>query len=363
MSWFHTLGPFLWDSCVGAPTSEVVAERCLANMPPAEAEALKGKIAIVTGCTMGGIGAVTAKILAGKAKMQVVAVGRTRSKLDRTIDDIMKEYPEAQVVPMLCDVSLLSSVRAFAAAFEERFPAANHDLALLVNNAGIMASPFSLTKEGLESQMATNHLGPFLLTTLLLSRLKKASQSFLKASVASKESSISDESPFLSSSQLKRPLRCARVVTVASCAHALPCQLEPENLNRKYGASKGGPMFAYGRSKRCNVLFAQELAARQDDVASVSVHPGNVLTNLGDHNPAIGFLLRATCCIHKNATQGAATTIYTCLATGIGEIDDTKGAYFMGLGKATKVECDEDAAARVWATSVKLTRLGMEESK
>ena len=60
-----------------------------------------------------------------------------------------------------------------------------------------MASPFSLTKEGLESQMATNHLGPFLLTTLLLSRLK-ASQSFLKASVASKESSISDESPFLS---------------------------------------------------------------------------------------------------------------------------------------------------------------------
>jgi|MDSY01.1.fsa_nt_gb NAD(P)-dependent dehydrogenase (short-subunit alcohol dehydrogenase family) len=152
MSLLHTFGPFLWDSRLGAPTAEATADRCLSTMPPAEAQDLKGKIAIVTGCTLGGIGAVTASVLAGKAKMRVVLVGRTMAKLEKTAERIEEDYPEAQVIPMTCDVSLLSSVRAFVGAFEGRFPAADFELALLVNNAGIMAAPYATTPEGFETQ-------------------------------------------------------------------------------------------------------------------------------------------------------------------------------------------------------------------
>lgn len=104
----------------------------------------------------------------------------------------------------------------FVEAFEEQFPAEDFDLVLLVNNAGIMAPPFFRTVDGLEGQMATNHLGPFLLTLLLLPRLRRCPP--------------------------------ARVVVVSSIAHALPRRLRGSDLDRDYSNERIGAFVAYGRS-------------------------------------------------------------------------------------------------------------------
>lgn len=175
----------------------------------------------MTGCTLGGIGAQTAGILAGKSRMEVVCAGRTLRKLEDCAANIKATYPEAKVTCLVLDVSKFDSVRAFVAAFEAQYPSA--PLALLVNNAGIMAAPYATSADGYELQMATNHLGPFLLSCLLAPRLKAAAKSC--------------------------PVTGSRVVNVASMAHAIPKPYgaQPLPLNMKY-RDKNGPQFAaYGR--------------------------------------------------------------------------------------------------------------------
>uniref|UniRef100_A0A453GY48 WW domain-containing oxidoreductase n=1 Tax=Aegilops tauschii subsp. strangulata TaxID=200361 RepID=A0A453GY48_AEGTS len=128
-----------------------------------------GLTAIVTGASS-GIGAETARVLAARGAHVVMAV-RNLAAAETVRQAVLAETPGASVEVMELDLSSLASVRKFAADFAAR----GLPLNILINNAGVMATPFSLSKDGIEMQFATNHVGHFLLTHLLLETMKKTS--------------------------------------------------------------------------------------------------------------------------------------------------------------------------------------------
>ncbi|KAG6468562.1 hypothetical protein ZIOFF_073250 [Zingiber officinale] len=129
-----------------------------------------GLSAIVTGASS-GIGAETARVLALRGVRVVMAV-RNMSAGATVKEEISKEVPSSKVDVMELDLSSMASVRKFASEFN----ALNLPLNILINNAGVMANPFGLSKDGIELQFATNHVGHFLLTYLLLDNMKNASR-------------------------------------------------------------------------------------------------------------------------------------------------------------------------------------------
>jgi NAD(P)-dependent dehydrogenase (short-subunit alcohol dehydrogenase family) len=204
---------------------------------------LAGRRALVTGVTS-GIGEQTALELA-RHGAEVVLAARSEAKLDATEAKIMAAVPTAVLHRTLVDLSDLSSVRQGAAR-----AAAAGPLDILVNNAGVMATPYSRTVDGFELQFGTNHLGPFLLTGLLLPQL-----------IASGN---------------------GRVVTVASQAsrYTRRAPLDDPRLHESRYSRWG----SYSRSKLANLLFAFELDRRlreqQLPVISVACHPGYSATEL-----------------------------------------------------------------------------------
>ncbi|KAM3295220.1 hypothetical protein ACQJBY_037849 [Aegilops geniculata] len=173
-----------------------------------------GLTAIVTGASS-GIGAETARVLAARGAHVVMAV-RNLAAGDTVRQAVLAETPGASVEVMELDLSSLASVRNFAAGFA----ATGLPLNILINNAGIMATPFSLSTDGIEMQFATNHVGHFLLTHLLLETMKKTSR----------ESNVE-----------------GRIVTVASEGHRVAYKegIRFAKINDEEGY---GTLAAYGRS-------------------------------------------------------------------------------------------------------------------
>jgi NAD(P)-dependent dehydrogenase (short-subunit alcohol dehydrogenase family) len=210
----------------------------LADLP-----SLTGTRALVTGTTS-GVGLVTARELA-RAGAEVVLAARDPAKLDATRRAIGTAVPGARLQPLVVDLADLASVRRAAAEAADLGP-----LDLLVNNAGVMATPYRRTPDGFELQLATNHLGPFALTGLLLDRL-----------VASGG---------------------ARVVTVSSIVarsvRTVPVR-DPRERPGRYRRWR-----AYGESKLANLLFTLELDRRARaaglPLVAVAAHPGWTATNL-----------------------------------------------------------------------------------
>ena len=202
-----------------------------------------GRTILVTGTTEGGLGHYTALELARRGG-RVVLAGRSTDKLDATEAAILTEVPAAVLEKLKVDLADLSSVRAAAAVAGELGP-----IDVLVNNAGIMAPGFRRTPDGLESQMATNHFGPFLFTGLLLPQL-----------VAS---------------------GAARVVTVSSLAHrgAGAAPLQDPRAERRY---RRWPV--YCETKLANLLFTFELDRRARakglPLTALAAHPGLSGTHL-----------------------------------------------------------------------------------
>jgi NAD(P)-dependent dehydrogenase (short-subunit alcohol dehydrogenase family) len=201
-----------------------------------------GRTAVVTGVSVGGLGYHDALELA-RHGARVVLAGRSAARLAETTESILAEVPDAALERLEIDLADLSSVRAAAET-----AAAYGPLDLLVNNAGIMAPPYSRTVDGFESQLGTNHFGPFLLTGLLLPQL--AAQ--------------------------------ARVVTVSSQMHrvALKAPLgDPTARPRPYLR-----WIAYSQTKLANLLFTFELDRRLREtgssVSALAAHPGYAGTHL-----------------------------------------------------------------------------------
>jgi len=284
---------------------------------------LAGRRVIVTGGAS-GIGVETARALAGAGAEVTLAV-RNLAAGERTAEDIVATTGNKQVLVAPLDLADQASVASFAAAWDG-------PLHILVNNAGLMASPEMRTPEGWEMQFATNHLGHFALATRLHLALAAAGG--------------------------------ARIVSVSSSGHLRSPVVFSDIHFRKRAYE---PWAAYGQSKTANVLFAVEATRRwaADGVTANALMPGGIRTNLQRYvTDAELDRLRAqmggTAAGWKTPEQGAATSVLVAtspLLEGIG------GRYFEDCNEAgpnqpgtrrgvAAYALDPDAAARLWQVSV-----------
>lgn len=289
-----------------------------ANIPD-----LSGRTALVTGAS-GGLGlAITSALVARGAR--VIMPVRDPAKAERARARIPSGPGETTVLE--ADLMDLASVRRLAEAVRDRFAA----LDLLVNNAGISSQPLTLSAEGVESQFATNHLGHFALTSLLLDLLAKG------------------EDP--------------RVVTVVSALYK-QARLDLDNLD---GARGYAPGRAYNRSKLANVLFSRELQRRLESagspVRSFAAHPGMAKTPLHSTypSPALRLLTRAAAAAIGRSAEDAAVPVLYAATAPAAEPGSVYGPSGPRTGPRVRPEPvtgpgADDASARVlWRRSEQLT--------
>ncbi|OMO71782.1 Short-chain dehydrogenase/reductase SDR [Corchorus olitorius] len=283
-----------------------------------------GLTAIVTGASS-GIGTETARVLALRGVHVVMGV-RNMNAGREVKETIVKQNPNAKVDAMALDLSSLASVRKFAADFKS----SGLPLNILINNAGIMATPFMLSKDGIELQFATNHIGHFLLTDLLLDTMKKTAH-------GSKTE--------------------GRIVNVSSRRHkfSYPEGIQFDKIDNQSGYNS---LSAYGQSKLANVLHANELARRlkedQVPITANSLHPGAIATNLFRYHSFINGLVGLFGnYVMKNVEQGAATTCYVALHP---QVKGKTGLYFADSNEAeTSVQAkDGELARKLWDFSLNL---------
>jgi retinol dehydrogenase 14 len=274
------------------------------------------RIGVVTGASS-GIGLYTALGLA-RTGMRVVMVGRDRTRTEAARRFVTERARAAQVDIALADFSRLAEVRGLA----EELLAAHDRLDLLVNNAGLMSSHYRLSADGFELTFAVNHLAPFLLTNLLLDRLKASAPS--------------------------------RIVTVASRAHQGQ-RLDLATLGKGTG---WGQMKAYGRSKLCNILFTRELAARLagSGVVATCLHPGMVATGIGQHGGIIELVWRLIKPFMIGPEKGAETSVF--LAT-VPDPAPFHGGYVIDkrLARPDPAALDAGLARRLWDESARMVGL------
>ena len=281
---------------------------------------LEGLTAIVTGANS-GLGVETARALAF-AGARVVLACRSVAAGEEVAATLRAELPgdAGPLEVAALDLSDLDSVRAFI----KGFLASGRRLDLLINNAGVMARPLTLTAQGIESQLGINHLGHFALTTGLLPALSPE----------------------------------GRVVTVASAVHTRGNArnvLDTLTADRAVTTRPYSPYGAYDDSKLANVLFTHGLARRLAPGQSAhSIHPGVIGTNLARSMGFIGavfvFFLKL---FAKSPAQGAATSVFAATAP---ELAGQSGTYLADCAVARTSPAGQDAelAERLWTVSEQL---------
>jgi NAD(P)-dependent dehydrogenase (short-subunit alcohol dehydrogenase family) len=291
-----------------------------------------GRRAVITGSNS-GIGFEAALALARKGA-ELILPARTQAKADEAVARILEQVPNAQLHPEILDLAVQASAHAFANRVIERF--LGQSLDLLINNAGVMALPTrEVTKDGFERQFATNYLGPFALTMLLLPSIKQVAGS--------------------------------RVVTVSSSA-SNQGKIEFDNLQSERVYK---PMFqAYAQSKLADLIFSLELQRRLKAVGSpilsTAAHPGYAVTNLqADHLPPGLKILITTMkpFLSQDAAHGALPTLYAAVAAeavaggyyGPDGIAELKG--YPTAVQAPKSALDVTVAKRLWVESERLTHV------
>ena len=274
---------------------------------------MNGKVVVVTGASS-GIGAAAAAELAGLGAT-VVPVGRDRRRLDKVAVEVGGE-------PLQADFASLAQVRRLADELLER----HAGIDVLVNNAGLVTSGRELTEDGYEKTFAVNHLAPFLLTNLLLERLRASAP--------------------------------ARVITTSSGAHG-GGRLDFDDLQ---GERSWSMMRAYGTSKLANILFTRGLAMRVDaaEVTANCLHPGVINTKLGGGAGRLaGLMWTLGRPFFGSPRRGASTIVYLATSEEGGEV--TGGYYESSRPVGTSAAAaDIDLADRLWHESERL--VGLEPS-
>jgi len=297
--------------------SDVRSDVQAVNLPDTKID-MTGKICLVTGGNS-GIGRATALGLA-RMGATIAIVSRSKEKGEAALTDIIAKSGNRNVELILADMSSMESVRELASGFKAR----HQRLHLLVNNAGVYLTKRSTTVDGLESTFATNHLGPFLLTELLLDLLKASAPS--------------------------------RVVNVTSDAHN-GAKVNFEDLQ---GEKKFSGWQAYGQSKLAMILFTHELAKRLEGtgVTVNSAHPGVVRTNFANNNGLVTFGFRLLRPFFISAQTAAKRVLYVATSR---ELDGVTGKYFtkMHAVKSSQESYDDDSARRLWQVSEQLTKLSV----
>jgi NAD(P)-dependent dehydrogenase (short-subunit alcohol dehydrogenase family) len=283
-----------------------------------------GRVAVITGANT-GLGYETALALADHGAHVVLAV-RNLDKGKDAVARIVAKSPHADVALAELDLTSLHSVRAAA----EQLRSAHDRIDLLINNAGVMWTPKSTTKDGFELQFGTNHLGHFAFTGLLLDRLL--------------------------------PVAGSRVVTVSSMGHRIRADIHFDDLQWERGYSRVG---AYGQSKLANLLFTYELQRRlapHGTTIAAAAHPGGSRTELVRNLPPL--LARVTPLIEplfQGADMGALPTLRAATDPGVlgGQYYGPDGfgeqrGYPKIVGSSAKSH-DLDVQRRLWAVSEELT--------
>ena len=278
---------------------------------------MDGKVVLITGGTS-GIGKATAIALAAMGA-NVTITGRNRERGEKAVKEVRRESGNEEVELILADLAVQAEVRRLAEEFRER-----HDrLDVLVNNAGLVISKRTETPDGMETQFATNHLAPFLLTNLLLDLLEKSAPS--------------------------------RIVTVSSEGHRWgKMDLGDLQSTKRY---RGFPV--YGMTKLANIMFTYELAERLrgTGVTANTLHPGGVSTNFGNNNNGVMTLLfRAFKPFMRTPEQGADTVIYLASSP---DVEGMTGKYLADrkIKVAADAAYDEGLQKKLWEKSEELTGL------
>ena len=298
---------------------------------------VEGRVFLITGVSMGGIGGATARALASQSPEVLILTGRTKEKVEAVISDIHARFPKVVCRFLQLDLSSQSSVRNAASEvlnFKE-------NVDVLINNAAVATlAERTLSEDGIEVQFATNHIGHFLFTNLIMPKLAAA------AKVSSPKS--------------------VRVINLASNGHRYsPMRFSdinwekiqeeiPEDEWLDYDFLKARvtfstaqpyiPMGAYGASKTANILFTVSLDQRLKPlgIRSFAIHPGVINTELMRHmsREDAEATLKRLANMWKTLEQGASTTLVAALDPGLGVIDQ----------EVYMSDC-QFADAKAWATN------------
>jgi NAD(P)-dependent dehydrogenase (short-subunit alcohol dehydrogenase family) len=283
---------------------------------------MQGKTVVVTGGNS-GIGFETAAALASMGA-RVLITARNADKGRAAVAALAERVDgKGQLQLVVFDLADLASVRRGAAEILEQTPR----LDVLVNNAGLVLTERAVTVDGYEATFAINHLGPFLLTNLLLERMTASAPS--------------------------------RVVNVASTAHNAARKGIPFDDLQSTRSYRG--MRVYGESKLANILFTLELSRRFESrgVTANSLHPGTVRTGYGGDGDTRGFLafgIKIASPFFLSPAKGARTSVYLASSP---EVDGVSGGYFVKCKprQPRRWAQDPEAALRLWRVSEELVGL------
>lgn len=276
---------------------------------------LASKTCLITGAT-NGIGRVTAVELASMGA-ELFLTYRDKVRADETVAEVRNRTGNQNVHLLHVDLGSQKQIRAAAADFL----AAGKPLHVLVNNAGLGNTQRLLTEDRIEMVFAVNHLAYFLLTMLLLERIKQSAP--------------------------------ARIVNVASEAHRFGT-MDFDDLG---GDKRYRTFGAYGQSKLANILFSYELARRLagTGVTVNCLHPGGIASGLWTNNgPLAQFLMKVGRPFLKTPEQGAQTTIYLASSANV---EGVTGKYFVNCKEksSNKESYDLNVARRLWDVSAQMT--------
>lgn len=277
---------------------------------------LSGTSVFITGANS-GLGQETARAMAAKGA-HIIMAGRDQAKLDEAVAAILGTVPKAQLDTITLDLGSLESIRAATSRARQRFDRID----LLINNAGVMACPFTHTADGFEMQFGTNHLGHFALTAELMPLIERG--------------------------------HAKRIVNLSSRGHHFaPVDFDDPNFERR----PYDPWVSYGQSKTANVLFTIGLEQRFAvlGIHAYAVHPGGIQTNLGRHmteEMVAALMERVTSSDSgfewKTIPQGAATS---CWAATAPELEGKGGVYCEDCHVAELDDVSSDGGVRSYAVN------------
>ncbi|MCA0971420.1 SDR family oxidoreductase [Halobacillus litoralis] len=280
----------------------------------------ENKTALVTGANS-GMGLATSVELMNQG-FHVVMMCRNEQRGKEALEEAKEQSQRDEVELMLCDLGSLESIRRFADEFNARFDT----LDVLINNAGVVSTKRTTTSDGFEQMLGVNHLGHFLLTNLLLEKIKRAEE--------------------------------GRIVTVSSGAHKVgKIHFDDPHLTKRFNVIKG-----YAQSKLANILFTLQLDRELEGtgVKANCVHPGAVSTSLGVSRESgfgrkIHTMLRP---FFLTPAEGADTAVYLATAPEL----DVSGEYFYKRQVADRAMRSRDVmlAEELWIWSEK--EVGMAQS-
>lgn len=278
---------------------------------------MKGKTVVITGGNA-GIGKATAIALAKKGA-EILITSRSEAKAKAAVEEIKSASKNEKIDFVLINLIDQESVRKAADEIKAKCP----KIDVLINNAGCYLSDLELSPQGIEGQFATNHIGHFLLTNLILDNVKAAGN--------------------------------ARIINLASIAHKSTRELDLNDIN--YEKKSYGGWDSYSRSKFCNILFTKELARRLEGtgITANAVHPGGVRTEIAEKDAnwytKLGWIVMKPLMI--SVEKGAATSIHLASSP---KVEGETGGYWVRSKKAwsNRPSQDPELAKALWKKSEEL---------